>query len=212
MPIAGGVLIRWTSRHPKSPIVTVTISGSPRTGRIVADGSTADGGEPLDAPVSTLRGSGVDVDSRRVVHVVVGLCLVALATVVIILSVAGAHKNGQINRLRQHGVNVEVTVTSCLGQLGGSGTNAAGYQCRGSFAINGRHYNEIVPGNTLLPPGTAVRGVIDPGDPALISTVGAVASEHASWRVYLLPIILAVALALLVAAVVIRMGRNRRTQ
>ena len=63
-------------------------------------------------------------------------------------------------------------MTACLGQLGGSGSNAAGYQCRGSFTIDGRHYNEIIPGTTLLPLGTTVRGVIDPGDPALISTAG----------------------------------------
>ena len=108
-------------------------------------------------------------------------------------------------------IGVEVTVTTCLGQLGGSGSNAAGYQCRGSFTFDARHYNEIIPGNTLLPLGSTVRAVIDPGAPALISTAGAVASERASWRVFLLPIVLAAALALSVVAVV-RMGRNRRTR
>jgi hypothetical protein len=199
--------------HPASerPVATVTISRSPRMDRIVADGSNADRG-PLDTPVSTLRGSGVDVDSRQVVRAAVGLCLVALAVVVVVLLVAGANKNAQINRLRQHGVPVEVTVTTCLGQLGGSGSNAAGYQCRGSFTIDGRHYNQIIPGSALLPLGTTVRGVIDPSDPALISTVAEVDSERASWRVFLLPIALAVVLALLVVAVVIRMGRSRRTR
>jgi hypothetical protein len=154
----------------------------------------------------------VDVDSRHVVRAAVGICLVTLAIVVVVLFLAGANKNAQINRLRQHGVPVEVTVTDCLGQLGGSGSNAAGYQCRGSFTIDGRHYNEIIPGSTRLPLGTTVVAVIDPGDPALISTVGAVAGERASPRVFLLPIVLAGALALLVVAVVIRMGRNRRTR
>jgi len=178
-------------------------------GRTVSDGSTADEGGPTDVPLSTLRGSGVDVDSRHVVRAAIGLCLVALAVVVVVLFLAGVNKNAQINRLRQHGVPVAVTVTTCLGQLGGSGSNAAGYQCRGSFAIDGRRYNEIIPGTTLLPLGTTVRGVIDPSDPALISPVGAVDSERASWRVFLLPIVLAVALALLVVAVAIRMGRTR---
>ena len=86
-------------------------------------------------------------------------------------------------------------MTTCLGQLGGSGSNAAGYQCRGSFTIDGRHYNEVIPGNTHRPLGTTVRGGDRPGRPGLISTTGRWPASSASWRVFLLPIVLAAALA-----------------
>ena len=163
-----------------------------------------------DEPIMTLRGAGVAVDARRAGRVVGGVCLVALAVLVVVLAVAGVDKNAQITRLRQHGVRVEITVSTCLGLLGGSGSNAAGYACRGTFTVDGRHYDEAIPGNTLFPPGATIRGVIDPGDPALVSTVGAVASEHASWRVFVVPIILVVILALLVVAVVLSRRHPRR--
>ncbi len=119
---------------------------------------------------TTLRGAGVDVDVRRVGRVAVGLCLVALAVVAAILFVVGAHKNAQITRLRQHGVPVTVTVTGCLGLLGGSGSNAAGYACKGRFVLDGHRYLESVPGNVLRPVGTKVRAVAAAGDPPLLST------------------------------------------
>ena len=81
------------------------------------------------------------------------------------LYVAGARKNAQIADLRQHGVPVEVTITGCQGLLGGSGSNAAGYACRGTFTLDGRRDDEALPGNTLLSPGTKVRAVAVPGDP-----------------------------------------------
>jgi hypothetical protein len=154
--------------------------------------------------VTTLRGAGVDVDARRVGRVVVGLCLVALALVTIVLFVAGARKNAQITRLRQHGVPVQVTVSRCLGQMGGSGSDPAGYACRGSFSIGGHRYSEAIPGNTNHAPGTTVQAVTVSGDPTLLSTVGSVATERASWRVFVLPTSLLLLLALLVGALVLR--------
>jgi len=87
--------------------------------------------------VTTLRGAAVDVDARRVARVLVGACLLALAALSATFFVVGASKNAQITDLREHGVPVEVTVTRCLGLLGGSGSNDAGYACRGSFTIGG---------------------------------------------------------------------------
>ncbi|MGA2035977.1 MAG: hypothetical protein ABSH04_00090, partial [Acidimicrobiales bacterium] len=73
------------------------------------------------APIMTLRGASVAVDARRVGRVVVGVCLVALAALVLVLFLAGIQKNAQINRLRKHGVAIDVTVSGCLGLMGGSG-------------------------------------------------------------------------------------------
>jgi hypothetical protein len=103
-----------------------------------------------------------------------------------------------------------ITSSGCRGLLGGSGSNAAGYACRGSFTLDGRRYNENIPGNTLRPPGTVIRGVSVPGDPALVTTAQILAAEQASWGVYIAPtvlLIVLVGLALLVGAVV-RRGRR----
>jgi hypothetical protein len=163
------------------------------------------------AALTTLRGAGVDVNVRRVGRVVVALSLVALAVVAVVLLVAGVHKNDQINSLRTHGVPVTVTVSGCLGLLGGSGSNPAGYACRGTFALDGHRYSEDIPGNVLRPPGTKVQAVAVPGNPPLLSTRHAVATERASASVFIVPAILFVVLVLLAGAVVLRRRASPRT-
>jgi len=157
-----------------------------------------------DQPLTTLRGAGVEVDARRVGGVIVALCLVALAVLVVVLFVAGAHRNAQVNRLHQHGVTVDVTVSGCIGLVGGSGSNAAGYSCRGSFTLMGHRYNEAIPGSTFRASGTTFKAVTVPGDPALLSPVHAVSTEHSSASVFILPSVLLVILLLLVGALVLR--------
>ncbi len=156
----------------------------------------------------TLRGAGVDVDVRRVARVLAGLCLLGLAVLTVVLLIAGVEKNAQVTRLHQHGVPVEVTVSSCIGLMGGSGSNIAGYSCRGTFTIAGHLYNEAIPGSTLYRPGAKLAGITVPGDPSLLSTPSALATEHASWRVFALPGILLVVLVLLVAAASLRRRRG----
>lgn len=160
--------------------------------------------ETSDGPLTTLRGAGVDVDVRRVGQVAIGICLVGVAVLAIIQVVAGFQKNAQINSLRNNGVPVQVRVTGCMGLLGGSGSNAAGYDCRGTFTLEGRTYTENLPGNTLLTPGSMLQGVSVPGDPALVSTPSIVAGEHASWTVFTVPVILFVLLAGILGVLFIR--------
>jgi hypothetical protein len=160
---------------------------------------------PSDRSVAVLRGPPVEVDVRRVAHFAVGLALTGLAVVAGVLFMAGYQKNSQIDDLRAHGVPVELTVTHCLGLMGGSGSNLAGYACSGTYTVAGHVFTEDIPGNTLHAPGTTVRGVIVPGDPALFSTPATVASEHASWTVYLVPAVLLALLALLLGLVAARM-------
>jgi len=150
----------------------------------------------------------VDVDVRRIGAVAVGACLLALAVVAVVLFAVGAHKNAQITSLRRHGVVVRVTVSGCLGLLGGSGSNAAGYACKGTFTLHGRRYEEAIPGNTLHPPGTRIRAVAVPGNPPLLSTTRAVEIDQASWRVFILPTVLVVVLVLLLVALVVRRRRH----
>lgn len=163
-----------------------------------------------EEPVGTLRGASVHVDMRAVGRVVIPLCLVALAVVVALLYAAGANKNAQIDRLHTHGVPVQITITGCIGQLGGSGSNAAGYTCTGTFVLDGQRHTELIPGNTLYEPGTSVAGVSVHGDPTLIVTAGALATEQTSWHVYVLPTVLLLVLLVAVGLYVAAVLRRRR--
>lgn len=131
-------------------------------------------------PLSIFRGAVVEVDARQATRVVLTLCLTVLAAAVVSLFVAGAQKNAEITSLHQHGIPVEVTVTRCFGLLGGSGSNATGHSCRGTYVLDGQRYSDTIPGDTLRPPGTAVRVVTAENDPGLLETFHQVESEHAN--------------------------------
>jgi hypothetical protein len=167
-----------------------------------------DGNGRSDQPLTRLRGAGVDVDVRRAGQAVLGVCMAALAITFVILLVAGIQKNDQITSLRQHGIPVRITVSGCVGLMGGSGSNLAGYACSGTYTVNGHQYHEDIPGTDLHLPGSTMPGVTVPGDPRLLSTPATVAGEHASWRVFIAPGIILAALALL-TGVVIRSRRHR---
>lgn len=164
-----------------------------------------------DGPVSTLRGAGAQVDGRTVAKVALGLVLAVLAVLVIVFAIAGVDKNQQIDELRGQGVPVSFTVTKCQGLLGGSGSNGAGYACRGSYQLDGHTYDEPLPGTAFFAPGATVHAIAVPSDPGLVSPVTIVKSEHASWKVYILPVILFAAFVLIVAVVVWRARTKRRS-
>jgi hypothetical protein len=170
----------------------------------------SDTGRASDQPVSTLRGAGARVNPRRVARVAVGLVLGTLLVLTIAFVLVGAHKNQQIDELRNQGVPVTYTVTSCQGLLGGSGSNAAGFSCTGTYSIDGRRYREPLPGSSQHAPGATVAAIAVPSDPALLSTPQIVQSEHASWYVYVLPTVFFVAFLLVLAAVALSRRRRRR--
>jgi hypothetical protein len=155
-----------------------------------------------------LRGAAVEVDARHAARVVIVLCLTALAAAVVSLFVAGAHKNAEIANLQQHGMPVEVTVTRCFGLLGGSGSNGAGYSCRGTYVLDGKRYSATLPGDTLHAAGSAVRVVTTESDPGLIASFHQVANQHTSWRVFVVPIVLLVVLTASVTAIALRRRKD----
>jgi hypothetical protein len=164
----------------------------------------------VDAPISTLRGASASVDARRAAQVVIGLVLVTLAALGIVFIVVGIDKNDQINELKDQGVPVTYVVSKCLGLLGGSGSNGAGYACQGSYAVDGRRYFENLPGSTLYAPGVRVKAISVRSDPTLLSTPAILKSERASASVFILPAVLLGLCALLVLVVLVRRRRGPR--
>jgi uncharacterized membrane protein len=164
--------------------------------------------EPADR-VGQLRGAGVSVDGRRVGQVIIGIVLVTLAILAIVFTVVGVHTNQQDDRLHNDGVPVTFTVTGCLGLLGGSGSNAAGYSCHGTYTLDGHRYDVPLPGDSFHRPGSTVPAIAVPGDPALVSPVSIVATEHSSAGVFVLPIVLFVVLLVLVALFVVLRRRRQ---
>ena len=170
-------------------------------------------GTPRDEPgvrIGQLRGAGVSVDARRVGQVAIAIVLLALAVATIVFTIVGIHTNQQDDRLHHDGVPVTFTVTGCLGLLGGSGSNAAGYACRGGYALDGKHYSGLrLPGASFHRPGSTVAAIAVPGDPALVSPASIVATEHSSAGAFVLPVVLAAILVLLVALLVLLRRRRR---
>jgi hypothetical protein len=174
-----------------------------------ANGAATNGAsaEPGDR-IGQLRGAGVQVDRRRVGQVAIGVVLATLAVLAVVFTIVGVHTNQQDDRLRDDGVPVTFTVTGCLGLLGGSGSNAAGYSCRGTYSLQGQSYHEQLPGSSFHRPGSTVAAIAVPGDPALVSPASIVAREHSSAGAFVLPAILAAVLVVLVALLL--MLRRRR--
>ena len=148
------------------------------------------------------------VDGRRAAQVVVGLILATLAVLGIVFVVVGIDKNYQINELRDHGVPVTYVVSKCLGLLGGSGSNGAGYSCEGSYTIDGRRFFENLPGSSLYAPGERVKAISVRSDPSLLSTPAMVDAEHASMSAFILPAVLLGACAALGLVVLLRHRRR----
>jgi hypothetical protein len=165
---------------------------------------------PSDQPVTTLRGASVSVDTRRASQVVIGVCLAALAVVGIVLLIAGIQKNSQVTNLRQHGVPVTVTVASCDGLMGGSGSNLAGYSCTGTYTFHGHQYRQGIPGIAFHATGSSLQGVTVASDPKLLSTPREVAEERASWRVFIIPAVLLIVCLAVLALLIVLSRRKAR--
>jgi hypothetical protein len=164
---------------------------------------------PSAEPLSTLRGASVGQVNVRLIGQVLALVgMVTLTVLVVVFALAGAHRNSQISTLRTHGVAVDMKVVNCAVQLGGSGSNPAGYQCVGTLSVNGHRYTEPIPGITKYNQGQILHVVVVPTDPALLSTVHDLSRKHTSASVYVLPIVLFVALVLLLVGLVVERRRH----
>jgi len=149
-----------------------------------------------------IRGGGGVIDTRRLFRVVVGSAIVALAVLVVVLTIEAVHKNSRIDGLQHRGVPVDVTVTDCLGVLSGTGVTVAYFECSGSFDLDGRSYNAVIAGSHVNhAAGDVVKAVADPKHPTTISTVTSLANAHSSWRAFIGPGVLFLLLVLLIVGV-----------
>jgi len=148
---------------------------------------------------TVLRGASAAVDVRRLGPVLAGAGLAALAILVVALFWAGARHNSRIDRLRDDGLPVTASAAQCRGLMGGSGSNPAGYECTGSYVLDGRRFEVTLPDGALHARGSAVALITVPGDPGLLATPAAVRAARTSIGVYVLPAVLLVVLAALSA-------------
>jgi hypothetical protein len=155
--------------------------------------------------VSSLRGPEAQHIGRTFWLVAGILLIVVLASIVTVSFISAANDNARIDRLKSHGVPVVVTVTGCVGNIGGSGSNAAGYTCRGEYRVNGVHYHEVIGSkNSSSNVGSRVRAVADPAQPSTIELATALARSSASASVYVVPGLLALLLVVLALVLVRR--------
>jgi hypothetical protein len=159
--------------------------------------------------VAMLRGAPVEVNTQRVVQFVVVLVALTLAVLSVTFFVSGVHRNSNITNLQHHGVSVSVTVLSCTGELGGSGSNVADFICEGTFTLNGKRYNDTIPGQSFLASGTKATFITAKNSPGLLATSSEVKSESSSWTVFILPLALFAALVALV--ILVARHRSRRS-
>jgi uncharacterized membrane protein len=156
-----------------------------------------------------LRGAPVEVNARRVVQIVSVLMAVTLAALSITFFLSGMHRNTAASNLRLHGVTVSVTTTTCVGELGGSGSNLADYRCQGTFLLNGHRFDTTIPGHQFRATGSAATFITAKNSPGFLATPRDVNRERASWHVYVLPFVLLVFLIVFVSILARRRRKER---
>jgi hypothetical protein len=140
----------------------------------------------------------------------IALLITGMVLVVFIafLFIAGVHRNNQVTQLQHQGVPVDIIVSGCLGVSSGSGSTPASWTCTGSFSVGGHRHKEVIGGvSTFQPVGRHIDGVTVPNNPSLLSTAQAVAHEHPSKSVFVVPVVLLVVLVFL-AAWLVRIRRR----
>lgn len=115
----------------------------------------------------------------RVAAVLWALCVIVLVAVSVLATVSTANANARAQRLSDHGVPVQMTVTRCLAISSGVGMGIEYWQCRGTYTVGSRTYEEVIGGQrSLLDAGQKIDAVADPDDPSLVSVPGALGRRH----------------------------------
>jgi hypothetical protein len=138
---------------------------------------------------------------RRSWLVVGALGLAVFAVAVVVSFLSASNDNARIERMRNHGIPVAVTVTNCFGNVGGSGSNGAGYTCHGRYAVSKVNFDETIGSmSSFSSSGAVVRGVVDPSQHSYVILASAIDKSAASNSAYVDPGLLAIALLALSCA------------
>jgi hypothetical protein len=156
-------------------------------------------------------GGGVAIDPARLLRVMLGVILVVLAVLAVVLLTGVIQKHSRDSRLKAHGVNVDVTVTSCLGMASGTGITDVGFRCSGTFTLDGFRHTDVIMGSRANHQiGERIIGIADPRSPADLSTQAAVLATHVSWSGLLVPAIPALLFVIIAALGVHALSWSRR--
>jgi hypothetical protein len=167
--------------------------------------------EPSYERVAPLRGSTPVSVGRRSWLFAGALGLVLFSAALVVSFVAITNNNSRVDRMKSRGIAVEVTVTNCAGNLGGSGSNGAGYTCSGYYTVGRVTYREPIGSMvTFAASGTRVRGVVDPSHHGTVVLASAVLTSVASRSAYLATGLLTLVLIVL-TLVFLRVARRTRS-
>jgi hypothetical protein len=148
--------------------------------------------------VNSLRGASAGSIGRTFWLGAAALGLVVIAAVIVVSLISAFNDHARVDRMKAHGIPVAVIVTACDGNLGGSGSNGAGYTCRGAYRIDGTTFHEVIGSMaTFAASGTTVRAVADPSNHGTIALSSAVKTSKASPWAFVPPGAIAVVLIIL---------------
>ncbi len=94
------------------------------------------------------------------------LFVVLVIVVMDFFNVLSWHNDNQrYQRLSAHGIATTIKIGNCTGNLGGSGSNGAGFTCTGTYLVRGQTKTETVAAqSTFLAPGSSLPGIVDPAN------------------------------------------------
>jgi hypothetical protein len=151
-----------------------------------------------------------EVQSGRVLRILAAICLLALVGAEIAVLVTVTNDRSLADKVRRHGVPVTAAVTGCLQISSGIGMGVEYWQCRATYSLDGRSYNEVIRGSrSVLEVRDRVPAVAVPGDPGLLSTPQSAAHQQSLWHTYLTPIILGAVIVVLSLASWLWVRRRR---
>jgi hypothetical protein len=154
-----------------------------------------------DDGATSLRGPAPASIGRRTWLVVGAIGLTIFAALVVVSFLSASNDNARIERMKNHGIPVAITVTNCFGNIGGSGSNGAGYTCHGRYKVGDVTYGETIGSlSTFVSSGTVVRGVADPSHHGSVVLAVVVKRSIASASAYVDPGLLTAALLFLTGA------------
>ena len=158
--------------------------------------------------VAPLRGAASKSLQRRSWYLLGALGLVAFAVVIAVAFASVVNHNASVSRLKDGGIHVTVIVERCDGNIGGSGSNSAGFTCHGHYRIGNTQFHELIGSlTTYVAPGTSVQGVVDPSQSSTVVLASAVRRSSPSNAAFIAPVIL---LFLLLSLSVLLMRQARR--